>query len=41
MNTSPLYGADAYIDKPFEFGVLDQNQRSRAASGSRTAGCSR
>src|SRR5579862_4990348 len=22
--TSPLYGADAYIDKPFEFGELDQ-----------------
>src|SRR6187549_2180145 len=22
--TSPLYGADAYIDKPFDFGELDQ-----------------
>jgi DNA-binding response OmpR family regulator len=22
--TSPLYGADAYVDKPFEFGDLDQ-----------------
>jgi DNA-binding response OmpR family regulator len=22
--TSPLYGADAYVDKPFEFGELDQ-----------------
>src|SRR5450432_4693468 len=22
--TSPLYGADAYIDKPFEFGELDK-----------------
>jgi len=22
--TSPLYGADAYVDKPFEFGALDQ-----------------
>ena len=22
--TSPLYGADAYVDKPFEFSVLDQ-----------------
>src|SRR6187402_3566112 len=23
--TSPLYGADAYIDKPFEFAVLDHS----------------
>lgn len=22
--TSPLYGADAYLDKPFEFAALDQ-----------------
>jgi DNA-binding response OmpR family regulator len=33
--TSPLYGADAYIDKPFEFGDLDRKVRdtldSRAA----------
>jgi len=26
--TSPLYGADAYIDKPFEFGDLDVKVRS-------------
>ena len=26
--TSPLYGADAYIDKPFEFGELDQKVRT-------------
>jgi DNA-binding response OmpR family regulator len=23
--TSPLYGADAYVDKPFEFGELERN----------------
>ena len=26
--TSPLYGADAYIDKPFEFGELDEKVKS-------------
>jgi DNA-binding response OmpR family regulator len=26
--TSPLYGADAYIDKPFEFGELDQKVKN-------------
>src|ERR1700689_1427714 len=25
--TSPLYGADAYLDKPFEFGELDEKVR--------------
>jgi DNA-binding response OmpR family regulator len=25
--TSPLYGADAYIDKPFDFGELDEKVR--------------
>jgi len=30
--TSPLYGADAYIDKPFEFGVLDQKIQETLAS---------
>jgi hypothetical protein len=26
--TSPLYGADAYIDKPFEFGELDEKVKT-------------
>lgn len=26
--TSPLYGADAFIDKPFEFGELDEKVRN-------------
>jgi DNA-binding response OmpR family regulator len=26
--TSPLYGADAYVDKPFEFGELDEKVKS-------------
>jgi DNA-binding response OmpR family regulator len=26
--TSPLYGADAYLDKPFEFGELDEKVKS-------------
>ena len=26
--TSPLYGADAYIDKPFEFGELDEKVKA-------------
>jgi len=26
--TSPLYGADAYIDKPFDFGELDEKVRT-------------
>jgi len=26
--TSPLYGADAYIDKPFEFGELDEKVKN-------------
>src|SRR5207247_93431 len=29
--TSPLYGADAYIDKPFEFSELDRKIRETAA----------
>jgi CheY-like chemotaxis protein len=34
--TSPLYGADAYVDKPFEFAVLDKKIKetlSRRSSG--------
>jgi DNA-binding response OmpR family regulator len=30
--TSPLYGADAYIDKPFDFGELDQKIREALAA---------
>jgi len=30
--TSPLYGADAYIDKPFEFDVLDARVREALAA---------
>jgi DNA-binding response OmpR family regulator len=30
--TSPLYGADAYIDKPFEFGELDEKVKSALAA---------
>ena len=26
--TSPLYGADAYVDKPFEFGELDEKVKN-------------
>src|SRR6202142_794582 len=33
--TSPLYGADAYIDKPFEFGELDK--KVKAALSARAA----
>jgi DNA-binding response OmpR family regulator len=25
--TSPLYGADAYLDKPFDFGELERTIR--------------
>ncbi len=32
--TSPLYGADAFIDKPFEFGDLEKQLRA-VASGQR------
>src|SRR5580692_9193957 len=40
--TSPLYGADAYIDKPFEFGELDQKVKDAlAARASQRAGISR
>src|SRR5262245_62545924 len=34
--TSPLYGADAYVDKPFEFSVLDK--RIQETLGRRRAG---
>src|SRR4029077_12311703 len=30
--TSPLYGADAYIDKPFEFGELDEKVKTALRS---------
>ena len=30
--TSPLYGADAYIDKPFDFGELDKKIREALAA---------
>src|SRR5580658_1426982 len=30
--TSPLYGADAHIDKPFEFGDLDDKVRETLAA---------
>jgi len=30
--TSPLYGADAYVDKPFEFGELDEKVKSALES---------
>ncbi len=40
--TSPLYGADAYIDKPFEFGELDQKVKDAlAARASQREGISR
>jgi DNA-binding response OmpR family regulator len=40
--TSPLYGADAYIDKPFEFGELDQKVKDAlAARASQREGVSR
>jgi DNA-binding response OmpR family regulator len=40
--TSPLYGADAYIDKPFEFGELDQKVKSAlSARASQREGISR
>src|SRR5437762_7471101 len=37
--TSPLYGADAYIDKPFDFGELDEKVRGalRARASQREA----
>jgi DNA-binding response OmpR family regulator len=40
--TSPLYGADAYIDKPFEFGELDRKVKSALlARASQREGVSR
>lgn len=40
--TSPLYGADAYIDKPFEFGELDGKVKSALlARASQREGISR
>jgi DNA-binding response OmpR family regulator len=40
--TSPLYGADAYIDKPFEFGELDEKVKNAlAARASQREGVSR
>ena len=38
MMTSPLYGADAYIDKPFEFDALDTKVRSALAARARQRG---
>ena len=34
--TSPLYGADAYIDKPFEFAELESNIRKVLAKRAST-----
>ena len=43
--TSPLYGADAYIDKPFQFSELDEKVRTaleeRRAQHSTTPGLAR
>jgi len=40
--TSPLYGADAYVDKPFEFGELDEKVKSALeARASQREGISR
>src|SRR4051794_6256608 len=40
--TSPLYGADAYIDKPFEFGELDEKVKGALeARASQREGVSR
>jgi len=40
--TSPLYGADAYVDKPFEFGELDEKVKSALeARASQREGVSR
>ncbi len=40
--TSPLYGADAYIDKPFEFGELDEKVKGAlSARASQREGVSR
>ncbi len=40
--TSPLYGADAYIDKPFEFGELDEKVKGALlARASQREGISR
>ena len=36
--TSPLYGADAYIDKPFEFDALDDRVRETLASRAKQRG---
>jgi DNA-binding response OmpR family regulator len=40
--TSPLYGADAYVDKPFEFGELDEKVKGALdARASQREGISR
>src|SRR5580700_1819228 len=40
--TSPLYGADAYVDKPFEFGELDEKVKTALeARASQREGVSR
>jgi DNA-binding response OmpR family regulator len=40
--TSPLYGADAYVDKPFEFGELDEKVKGALeARASQRGGISR
>jgi DNA-binding response OmpR family regulator len=40
--TSPLYGADAYVDKPFEFGELDEKVKGALeARASQREGVSR
>ena len=38
MMTSPLYGADAYIDKPFEFDALDAKVRAALAARAKQRG---
>jgi DNA-binding response OmpR family regulator len=35
--TSPLYGADAYVDKPFEFGALEKTIQGVLAKRAATA----
>ena len=36
--TSPLFGADAYLDKPFQFAVLDQKVAEALAKIAKTGG---